>query len=88
MGKLVNGTPIEKMKGHILIESGIKLPLIDRLRLIFGAKLAVRTEVHTQWRGGDYQAYNILLVEELYSKAKLAVNEFFSGIHAWLKRRS
>lgn len=88
MGNLVNNQiPIDKMKGHIEIQSGIKLPFVDRVRLIFGCELGVQTELHTQWRVGNYQAYNILLVEEFFAKWRSRAQVGFKRLHERLKIR-
>lgn len=49
-----------------LVESEISLPLIDRIRLIFGSKLFVYMTVATPFRG-DIQTKSSIRIEKVFA---------------------
>lgn len=58
-------------KQHHLVDSEITLPLIDRIRLIFGSRLYVQVHIGTQWRVGKIETKSRVGIEKIFAfKAK------------------
>lgn len=50
-----------------MVDSEIRLPLIDRIRLIFGSKLFFQMHIGTQWKG-EVQTRSNVAVEKVFAK--------------------
>ena len=55
---------------EIVVQSHIKLDLIDRIRLICGSQLIIRFEVATQYRFGDFVPRTSLLIEKVFRRRR------------------
>lgn len=68
----------EMFRDGRIINSEIKLPLIDRVRLICGMKIFIQTEVSSQWRMGTTEAKNVFMIQRVASEARVKITRLLA----------
>lgn len=66
----------EKMiyRDGITVQTEIRLPFVDRIRILFGSKLHFDTDIATQWRCGQFDSNSTVGIEKISTRLK----QFFS----------
>lgn len=80
--------PDTKYNGHVLIDFDAQLKFIDKIRLLFGSRLYVQAQLHTQFRIGNHEVKNFCGVEVWNKRMILNAKRAAFRFNAWLKRNA
>lgn len=60
--------PRVKWKGGFVLANSVKLPLIDRLRILFHGTVGFQTEVCTQFPAGNVSPVSVCAIPKIFTK--------------------